>query len=123
VSFPIDPGTVPPLTGPGVVAGWYRVLPSNFGSSLYIHLWDGNDPESCAKMRVATNGEIWTQSRRPCSEALTIAWNRLGQRLDSHATEWHARTKPVDFTDEQLCTWLRELNLHPIAKRPALETT
>ena len=123
MSFPIDPGTVPPLTGPGVVAGWYRVLPSNFGSSLYIHLWDGNDPEPCAKMRAATNGEIWTQDRRPCSEALATAWGRLRLRLDSHATEWHARTHPVDFTEEQLCTWLRELNLHPIAKRPALETT
>lgn len=123
MSFDIDPGTLPPLTGPGVVAGWYEVTPSHFGSSFYIHLWAVGEKDPSTRMRVATNGEIWTVSRRPCSKALTIAWNRLNQRLDSYASEYHARTNPVEFTEAQMLKWLRELNLHPTTVRDAQETT
>jgi hypothetical protein len=136
MSFPIDTGTAPPLTGPGVVAGWYEMTPSQLDGSTYLRFWEtGSDDasEHTGSCRVGGNGEVWAFGGKTNSEPLANATRRLRARLGGFAQAYHSRAQayhggrrtryPFDLAHDQLRTWLRELNLHPTTVRDAQETT
>lgn len=111
MSFEIDPGTVPPLTGPGVVAGWYRIQPD--GTTLLVLLFEAGTTSPILRAQAYQTGAVWTAGMLgPSSPDLRTAWQRLRRRLDSFHTAYKLRTHPQPLTDQTLRTWLRELNLH-----------
>jgi hypothetical protein len=119
----IDPGTVPPLTGPGVVAGWYAVE-SLVDGGVLLAFWNPSVEDEYAEL----NADLWVNHNASVArtglwqadESLDTAIARLRRRLDGFHTAYQLRTHPQALTEQQLRTWLRELNLHP---RTAQETT
>lgn len=120
----IDPGTVPPLKGPGVVAGWYTLRRASIGLGWMLDLVP-------ADSRVTPDGEdhageisVWLGIRTVCTwgvgepdEPLRLAAERLRAKLDGVVYG------PHHFERATLTRWLRELNLHPCSVRDALEAT
>lgn len=101
--FPIDPGTVPPLTGPGVVAAHYTLRNATIGNGwvLTLHGRRGGEVQTWVGR---TGRKTW--SVKGAHGPLRRVADRLKRRLDGVAK--HGSGCVDELT---LRTWLRELNL------------
>lgn len=128
MSFDIDPGTLPPLTGPGVVAGWYVLRPM---TGVGVTGWaldmvpadstatpNGDDVPAVAGLWVSRSGLRTSAIDGECPSDLLTAWERLRVSI-THRAKFDS--EPI--TEAWLLKRLRELNLHPTSVRDAQETT